>query len=342
MWLHLGAFGPRRVVLPDGALTPPKPPFQLVDNEHTLLDSTDLVFIDPVSTGYSRAEKGEDPRQFRGFTEDVQSVGDFIRLYVTRNQRWSSPKFLMGESYGALRAVGLADRLQNNFGMMFNGIVLVSGLLDFQVLDTSGPNDLPYICTLPAMTNTAFYHKKLDADLMQDRVATEKSASECALGKYASALLKGASLTENERQEIATQPDPGDAEDRDGSGWLWGDQVDRTAFKRENARILAQGGKPAEGEPVLLGITKASLETDSFISAASFQDTTRVLTEAATLGRVDYLTGFKENVIMGHLIPAGTGFDHHRTSEFEFTVEEPEPVVPVRETFEEEDTVATA
>ncbi|WAC19420.1 DNA-directed RNA polymerase subunit beta' [Luteolibacter sp. SL250] len=136
--------------------------------------------------------------------------------------------------------------------------------------------------------------------------------------------------------------DPGDAEDMDGSGWLWGDQVDRTAFKRENARILAQGGKPAEGEPVLLGITKASLETDSFISAASFQDTTRVLTEAATLGRVDYLTGFKENVIMGHLIPAGTGFDTHRDSEFEFTVEEPEPIVEETESFDDDEDAASA
>ena len=116
--------------------------------------------------------------------------------------------------------------------------------------------------------------------------------------------------------------DPGDADQ-----YLWGDQIDRTNFKRVNAAIVANGGKPAEGEPVLLGITKASLETDSFISAASFQDTTRVLTEAATLGKVDYLTGFKENVIMGHLIPAGTGFPCHREREFEFTVEEPEPIV---------------
>jgi DNA-directed RNA polymerase subunit beta' len=116
--------------------------------------------------------------------------------------------------------------------------------------------------------------------------------------------------------------DPGDADQ-----YLWGDQVDRTQFKRVNEQIIANGGKPAEGEPVLLGITKASLETDSFISAASFQDTTRVLTEAATLGKIDYLTGFKENVIMGHLIPAGTGFPCHRDSEFEFTVEEPEPIV---------------
>ena len=131
--------------------------------------------------------------------------------------------------------------------------------------------------------------------------------------------------------------DPGDADQ-----FLWGDQVERTTFKKVNAEIIANGGKPAEGEPVLLGITKASLETDSFISAASFQDTTRVLTEAATLGRIDYLTGFKENVIMGHLIPAGTGFHHHRDSEFEFTVEEPEPIIEVPEILIDEEDVVSA
>ncbi|MCW1924779.1 DNA-directed RNA polymerase subunit beta' [Luteolibacter arcticus] len=120
--------------------------------------------------------------------------------------------------------------------------------------------------------------------------------------------------------------DPGDADQL-----LWGDQIDRSSFNRINDGIVASGGKPAEAEPVLLGITKASLETDSFISAASFQDTTRVLTEAATLGKVDYLTGFKENVIMGHLIPAGSGFDCHRDTEIEFTVEEPEPIFVPKE-----------
>ncbi|MCX6872506.1 MAG: DNA-directed RNA polymerase subunit beta' [Verrucomicrobia bacterium] len=131
--------------------------------------------------------------------------------------------------------------------------------------------------------------------------------------------------------------DPGDADQ-----YLWGDQVDKSTFKRVNAEITANGGKPAEGEPVLLGITKASLETESFISAASFQDTTRVLTEAATLGKVDYLTGFKENVIMGHLIPAGSGFDCHRESKFEFTVEEPEPIIIPKEIFNEDEDSTTA
>ncbi len=114
--------------------------------------------------------------------------------------------------------------------------------------------------------------------------------------------------------------EPGDTE------FLWGDQIDRTTFKKANEEVVAQGGAAAESEPVLLGITKASLETESFISAASFQDTTRVLTDASTIGRIDYLRGFKENVIMGHLIPAGTGFHQHRDTDIEFTVEEPEPV----------------
>jgi len=119
--------------------------------------------------------------------------------------------------------------------------------------------------------------------------------------------------------------EPGDTE------FLWGDQIEKNTFKAENDRVSAEGGKPAEAEPVLLGITKASIETESFISAASFQDTTRVLTDAATLGKIDTLRGFKENVILGHLIPAGTGFPVHKNSDFEMTVEEPEPVVEEKE-----------
>ena len=133
--------------------------------------------------------------------------------------------------------------------------------------------------------------------------------------------------------------DPGDAD-----AVLWGDQLEKTSSQRINDQIIANGGKPAEGEPVLLGITKASLETESFISAASFQDTTRVLTEASTLGKVDYLNGFKENVIMGHLIPAGTGFNRHREVDVEFTVEEPEPifVAPESDLIEEDESAITA
>jgi DNA-directed RNA polymerase subunit beta' len=125
--------------------------------------------------------------------------------------------------------------------------------------------------------------------------------------------------------------DPGDTD------FLWGDQVDRTEFERENERVIEDGGKPAEAEPVLLGITKASLETESFISAASFQDTTRVLTEAATLCKTDALRGFKENVIMGHLIPAGTGFHTNRNVE---VFETEKPVFNTRVSNTEEDLLA--
>jgi len=109
--------------------------------------------------------------------------------------------------------------------------------------------------------------------------------------------------------------EPGDTE------FLWGEQIDKIEFEKENARVEKMGGKPAEAQPVLLGITKASLETESFLSAASFQDTTRVLTEAATMGKVDYLRGFKENVIMGHIIPAGTGYTLHRRVDLKPLVE---------------------
>ena len=113
-------------------------------------------------------------------------------------------------------------------------------------------------------------------------------------------------------------------------------------LRKANEEVVANGGKPAESEPVLLGITKASLETESFISAASFQDTTRVLTDASTIGRIDHLRGFKENVIMGHLIPAGTGFHTHRDTEIEFTVEEPEPIKVEEEEIIEESPELTA
>ena len=167
VWLHLGAFGPRRVEMGDaGALLPP--PYKLVDNESSLLDVTDLVFIDPVSTGYSRPAPGESPNQFHGVQEDVQSVGDFIRLYATRNKRWSSPKFLAGESYGTTRAAGLSGYLQQRYGMYLNGIILVSTILNFQTADFNTGNDLPYILYLPTYTAIAWYHKKLPADLQGD------------------------------------------------------------------------------------------------------------------------------------------------------------------------------
>lgn len=203
VWLHMGAFGPRRVVLPDGGTTAPKPPYALTDNEFTLLRDADLVFVDPVSTGLSQVEKGEDPKQFHGFTEDVESVGDFVRLWITKHQRWGSPKFLMGESYGAIRVSGLASHLQDRYGMYLNGIIIVSGLLDFKTLSPEDQNDVPFITWLPSYVAAAHFHKKLAPELMGDFQALWSRAREFARGAYADALLRGASLPAADRERIA-------------------------------------------------------------------------------------------------------------------------------------------
>jgi carboxypeptidase C (cathepsin A) len=202
VWLHLGAFGPRRVQMGDaGSLLPP--PYKLVDNEYSLLDVTDLVFIDPVSTGYSRAVPGEAPGQFHGVEQDVQSVGDFIRLYATRNRRWASPKFLAGESYGTTRAAGLSGYLQERHGMYLNGIVLISTILNFETARFDVGNDLPYILFLPTYTAIAWYHKKLPADLQGDLQKAVEESKHFARGEYLDALMAGDTLSAARRAEIA-------------------------------------------------------------------------------------------------------------------------------------------
>ncbi|HTU21382.1 MAG TPA: hypothetical protein VMG10_25310 [Gemmataceae bacterium] len=202
VWLHMGLLGPRRVDL-GGEGASVAPPYRLVNNTTSLLDQTDLVFIDPVTTGYSRAEPADDAKQFHGVTQDVRSVAEFIRLYVTKFRRWDSPKYLAGESYGTTRAAGLADYLQDRFGMNVNGILLVSSVLNFQTLRFDDGNDLPYALYLPTYTATAWYHKKLAPELLADRRKTLEEAEQFALGDYTLALMKGSALTARERQEIA-------------------------------------------------------------------------------------------------------------------------------------------
>ena len=203
IWLHLGAFGPRRVEMGDaGALLPP--PYKLVDNEYSLLDVSDLVFIDPVSTGYSRAVPGEAPKQFHGIQEDIESVGDFIRLYATRNKRWTSSKFLAGESYGTTRAAGLSGYLQQRYGMYLNGIILISSILNFQTAEFDTGNDLPYLLYLPTYTAIAWYHKKLPADLQSgDLQKAVQESRNFAVHEYADALTGGDGLPAGRRAEIA-------------------------------------------------------------------------------------------------------------------------------------------
>ncbi|MCP2013187.1 carboxypeptidase C (cathepsin A) [Deinococcus sp. HSC-46F16] len=200
VWLHLGLLGPRRVVMGDaGELT--GPPYDLTDNEFTLLTHSDLVFIDPVSTGYSRVTEGEKPGDFHGFQKDIESVGDFIRLWTSRAGRWLSPKFLIGESYGTTRAAGLSGYLQERHGLFLNGIMLISSILDFSTVDFTPGHDLPYIVHLPTAAATAWYHGKLGGERSLNDVLREAEAF--ADGDYARALHLGPRLSEEEQRVVA-------------------------------------------------------------------------------------------------------------------------------------------
>jgi carboxypeptidase C (cathepsin A) len=205
LWLQIGAIGPRRVALSDRGEALP-PPAKIVDNEATWLDKTDLVFIDPVSTGFSRPVSGEDAKQFYGYKEDVESIGNFIRLWTTRYSRWASPKFIAGESYGTTRAAGLSDYLQDAYGMYVNGIVLISSVLNFQTLDFSPGNDVPYPLYLPSYTAAAWYHQRLPQDLQSQPLLDVLSQAENFAGNdYLTAMAKGDSLPEVDRNRIANQ-----------------------------------------------------------------------------------------------------------------------------------------
>ena len=205
VWLHLGAIGPRRVkMMPDGMM--PSPPYQLVDNAYTWLDQTDLVFIDPVGTGYSRPSKPELGQKFWGVQGDLESVGEFIRLYLTRYERWTSPLFLVGESYGTTRAAGLSGYLIEHSGIAFNGIVLVSSILNFETADFTRGNELPYTLFLPTYTATAWYHKKLPADLQAKPLRAVLDESEAFASEgYPRALGFGTRLSADQRAAALDQ-----------------------------------------------------------------------------------------------------------------------------------------
>jgi carboxypeptidase C (cathepsin A) len=202
VWLHLGLLGPKRVVM-DADGFPLPPPYKLTENQFSLLSETDLVFIDPISTGYSRILPGEKAKPFLGFKGDIESVGDFIRLFCTRYQRWSSPKFLIGESYGTTRAAGLAGYLQERHGMYLNGLMLISSILNFQTHHFEVGNDLPYLVFLPTYCAAAWYHQCLSQDLQQkDLQDVLREVEAFSSAEYAKALFKGDSLSQDEYQQI--------------------------------------------------------------------------------------------------------------------------------------------
>ncbi|GLY35101.1 peptidase S10 [Amycolatopsis sp. NBRC 101858] len=201
IWLHMGLLGPRRVLSGDvDDLVPP--PYGLADNPETLLAQSDLVFIDPVSTGYSRASEGGETKDFHGFKGDIESVGEIIRLWVSRHQRWLSPKFLAGESYGTLRAAGLAAHLQERHGLYLNGLLLISSVLDLGTLRFTEGNDLPYSLYVPTYAAIAHYHG-LHGDRPLDDVLAD--AEDFAAKDLPYVLSRGARLSTQDRAEaVAT------------------------------------------------------------------------------------------------------------------------------------------
>ncbi|MFG1704831.1 S10 family peptidase [Nonomuraea sp. M3C6] len=228
VWLHLGVLGPRRVVMGDaGALLPP--PYGLVDNEESLLAVSDLVFIDPVSTGFSRAAEGEKAEPYHGFTGDIESVGEMIRLWTTRNGRWMSPKFLAGESYGTVRAAGLADHLQSRYGMYLNGVLLISSVLDYITGDFNEGNDLSYALYLPTYAAIAHYH-----GLHGDRPLADvlREAEAFAERDYPWALARGNRLTPEERSAAVARIA--------ALAGLSEDYVDRVDLRIEHIRFFTE------------------------------------------------------------------------------------------------------
>jgi len=202
VWLHMGAFGPKRVVYKNDTGHAAVPPYRMTDNEASILDVADLVFIDPVTTGFSRAIPISDAKKFHGFEADVESMGEVIRLWTTRNGRWLSPKFLAGESYGTTRAAGLAGWLQDQ-GLYLNGVMLISSILNFGTARFDSGNDLAYILFLPTYTATSWYHKRLPAELQGlplEQVV--RQSEDFALGEYTTALMKGDRLGDAERRSV--------------------------------------------------------------------------------------------------------------------------------------------
>ncbi len=199
VWLHIGVLGPKILHLPGDGTQAPVPPVRVSDNPLSILDVCDLVFVDPVSTGYSRAGKDVKPGDFHSVTSDIESVGDFIRRWISEHDRWGSPKYILGESYGGIRVAGLSNHLQGRYGMSLNGVILLSSLLDFSTLQSVQGNDLAYLVFLPSFTGVAHFHGKIQGD----RDALVKESTDFAFGDYAAALLKGTDLDASTRSKIA-------------------------------------------------------------------------------------------------------------------------------------------
>ena len=203
IWLHMGSFAPKHVQMADDGFQP-APPFRLDDNENSLIDATDMVFVDAISTGYSRIAPGVNSEPFHGQEGDIRAFGEFINGWLTTYGRWSSPKYLMGESYGTIRSAGLSAELQTRHGIDLNGIVLISSLLTYQTLSPAPDNDVAWAANIETFTADAWYHRKLPPDLqsLSIRQAVDQSRA-FAWGEYIGALTKGNTLTDADRNAMA-------------------------------------------------------------------------------------------------------------------------------------------
>lgn len=205
VYVHMGLFGPRRVQMADDGFQP-APPYELVDNEESILDVADVVVIDAVTTGWSRMVEGEDGRNFHGVRQDIEAFSDFIRLYLTRFNRWASPKYLMGESYGTVRSAGVSADLQARHGIELNGIVMISSVIDFATLSEAPGNEINTASFLPTYTADAWYHKRLAPELQSQSLAKVLDQSRAFVwGEYMTALVKGSRLTAAERKDMAAK-----------------------------------------------------------------------------------------------------------------------------------------
>jgi carboxypeptidase C (cathepsin A) len=203
VWLHMGALGPKRVLMTEDGNTLP-PPYKYADNPDTWLDKADIVFIDPMMTGFTRPAGKASQTEFTGYDNDLHFVGDFIRLYLSKYARWSSPKFIAGESYGTTRAAGLSGYLQDRYNLNVNGIILISAILDFGTVRTDRGNDVPFPLQLPTFAATAWYHKKLDSRYT-NLSSLLQEVQQFASDEYATALMKGDKISDAERSTIISK-----------------------------------------------------------------------------------------------------------------------------------------
>lgn len=200
LWLHLGGLSPKRIEFTPNELRPKD--YEVVANPYSILDHTDLIFIDPISTGYSRPEKEADKKKFHGYQNDVASVGEFVREWLAKHGRWRSPKYVLGESYGGIRGVALSSYLWSEHSIALDGLILVSPVIDFQTIRYGESNDLPYVTFLPSFAATAWFHKKVDRKLYPTIEEVTNDATKFATGEYALALLNGDATPAKKRKRV--------------------------------------------------------------------------------------------------------------------------------------------